>query len=92
MKRELASQLIPVERVQQLILLVRSEKVMLDSHLAALYGVDTGALNRAVKRNAARFPDDFMFQLTPEPQREGQGGGAAAGGTAAQGRAEGVVR
>lgn len=38
---------------------------MLDNHLAELYGVDTGALNRAVKRNAARFPDDFMFQLTP---------------------------
>ena len=66
MKRELASQLIPVERVQRLILLVRSEKVMLDSHLAELYGVDTGALNRAVKRNAARFPDDFMFKLTME--------------------------
>ena len=66
MKRELVSQLIPVERVQQLIYLVRSEKVMLDSHLAELYGVDTGALNRAVKRNAARFPDDFMFQLSLE--------------------------
>jgi hypothetical protein len=57
---------IPVERVQQLIFLVRGEKVMLDSHLAELYGVETGALNRAVRRNAARFPDDFMFQLTAE--------------------------
>jgi len=59
------NQLIPVERVERLILLLRGEKVMLDSHLAELYGVETGALNRAVRRNAARFPDDFMFQLTP---------------------------
>ena len=66
MRHKLASQLIPVERVRQLIFLVRGEKVMLDSHLAELYGVDTGALNRAVKRNTARFPHDFMFQLTPE--------------------------
>jgi hypothetical protein len=66
MERGLVSQLIPVERVQQLIFLVRGEKVMLDNHLAELYGVETGALNRAVRRNAARFPDDFMFQLTPE--------------------------
>ena len=39
---------------------------MLDYDLAELYGVETGALNRAVKRNADRFPDDFMFQLTAE--------------------------
>src|SRR5882724_7789392 len=45
---------------------VRGRRVMLDSDLASLYGVATGALNRAVKRNAARFPADFMFQLTPE--------------------------
>ena len=57
---------IPVERVAQLILLVRGEKVILDGHLAELYDVETGALNRAVRRNASRFPDDFMFQLTPE--------------------------
>ncbi len=44
----------------------RHEKVLLDSDLAGLYGVATGALNRAVKRNAARFPEDFMFQLTQE--------------------------
>jgi hypothetical protein len=47
---------------------VRGQRVMLDSDLASLYGVATGALNRAVKRNAARFPADFMFQLTPEEQ------------------------
>jgi hypothetical protein len=58
--------LIPMERIQNLIFLIRGEKVMLDSHLAELYGVDTGTLNRAVKRNAERFPDDFMFQLAPQ--------------------------
>jgi hypothetical protein len=45
---------------------VRGEKVMLDSDLAALYGVTTGNLNKAVKRNLQRFPSDFMFQLTDE--------------------------
>jgi hypothetical protein len=48
---------------------VRGEKVMLDADLAALYGVETGALNRAVKRNVDRFPVDFMFQLN-EPEWE----------------------
>jgi hypothetical protein len=43
---------------------VRGEQVLLDAALAALYGVTTGALNRAVKRNRERFPEDFMFQLT----------------------------
>ena len=47
-----------------LILVFREQKVMLDSDLAALYGVTTGNLNKAVKRNAERFPTDFMFQLT----------------------------
>jgi hypothetical protein len=56
--------LIRLDRVQHAIYLVRGEKVMLDTDLAALYGVETGALNRAVKRNADRFPEDFMFQLT----------------------------
>ena len=59
------SQLVPVERIQQHILLLRGQKVMLDAHLAALYGVETKALTRAVRRNIERFPDDFMFQLTP---------------------------
>jgi hypothetical protein len=45
---------------------LRREKVILDSDLAQLYGVETGALNRAVKRNIERFPADFMFQLTAE--------------------------
>ena len=51
-------------QVERCIYLVRAEKVMLDSDLAALYGVPTKSLNLAVKRNAARFPNDFMFQLT----------------------------
>ena len=52
------------ENLAQLVLFIRGEKVMLDADLAMLYGVETGALNRAVKRNIARFPVDFMFQLT----------------------------
>ena len=52
--------------IEQRIYIVRGEKVMLDSHLAELYRVETSNLNRAVKRNRRRFPDDFMFQLTLE--------------------------
>jgi len=52
------------ENVARLVLFVRGEKVMLDADLAQLYGVTTGNLNKAVKRNQARFPGDFMFQLT----------------------------
>jgi hypothetical protein len=52
------------ENIAQLVLFIRGEKVILDRDLASLYGVTTKALNQAVKRNAARFPDDFMFQLT----------------------------
>jgi len=58
--------IIPTWRIEQIILLIRGEKVMLDSDLAALYGVTTKALVQAVKRNISRFPEDFMFQLTPE--------------------------
>jgi hypothetical protein len=58
--------LVPLERVERAILLVRGHKVMLDADLAALYGVATKVLVQAVKRNIARFPDDFMFQLTKE--------------------------
>jgi hypothetical protein len=54
---------IPLERIHQTIYLLRGEKVMLDRDLAALYGVTTGNLNKAVKRNTQRFPADFMFQL-----------------------------
>jgi hypothetical protein len=61
--------IIPHERIEQRIFLIRGQKVMLDRDLAELYGVPTKALNQAVKRNAERFPDDFMFQLTEEETR-----------------------
>ena len=56
--------LIPAGRIDQLILLVRGHRVMLDRDLAALYGVETRVLNQAVRRNLDRFPDDFLFSLT----------------------------
>jgi len=56
--------LVPMERIERAILLLRGHKVMLDSDLAALYGVETKVLNQAVSRNIERFPEDFMFQLT----------------------------
>jgi hypothetical protein len=56
--------MIPIERIQQFIYIVRKHKVVFDSDLAQLYGVETGALVRAVKRNIERFPTDFMFHLT----------------------------
>jgi hypothetical protein len=58
--------LVPVERIERAILLVRGHKVMLDADLAALYGVETKVLVQAVKRNLSRFPEDFMFRLTTE--------------------------
>ena len=58
--------LIPVERIEQKIYLIRGHKVMLDADLAELYQVETRALVQAVKRNHDRFPVDFMFQLSPE--------------------------
>ena len=61
---ETPAALIPVERIERAILLIRGQKVMLDRDLARLYGVTTKALNQAVRRNRARFPDDFMFRLT----------------------------
>ena len=62
----MSKQVIPIERIARAILLIRREKVMSDSDLATLYGVTTGNLNKAVKRNAERFPTDFMFQLDAE--------------------------
>lgn len=50
--------------IEKMIFVIRSQKVMLDSDLAALYGVETKNLNRAVRRNHKRFPEDFMFELT----------------------------
>ncbi|MGA2135007.1 MAG: ORF6N domain-containing protein [Bryobacteraceae bacterium] len=76
--------LVPAEIVERRILLIRGHKVMLDSHLAELYEVPTKVLNQATRRNAARFPKDFMFQLTREEaeslrsrfvtSKEGRGG------------------
>jgi len=57
---------VPLERIERAVLIVRGQRVMLDHDLAALYGVSTRVLNQAVRRNASRFPPDFMFQLTPE--------------------------
>jgi hypothetical protein len=58
--------LIRPKHIEESILLIRGQRVMLDRDLAALYGVETKGLNRAVQRNAERFPPDFMFQLTAD--------------------------
>jgi len=60
------SVLVPRERTEQTILLIRGHRVMLDADLAKLYGVTTFNLNKAVKRNADRFPEDFMFRLSAQ--------------------------
>jgi len=57
---------VPIERIESRILLVRGHKVLLDADLAALYGVSTKRFNEQVRRNAARFPEDFMFRLSAE--------------------------
>ena len=57
---------ITVERIERSILILREHKVILDAELAEMYGVATRELVQAVKRNADRFPDDFMFQLSAE--------------------------
>jgi hypothetical protein len=62
--------LIPMERIERVILFIRGEKVMLDSDLAELYGVETKRLNEQVRRNPSRFPSDFMFQLTEAEKTE----------------------
>jgi hypothetical protein len=61
---------VPLERIQQGILLIRGKRVMLDADLAELYGVSTKRLNEQVKRNRDRFPEDFMFQLTAAEKTE----------------------
>ena len=58
------SAVFPSERIEQTILLLRGHKIILDRDLAAMYGVSTRDLNKAVSRNLDRFPDDFMLQLT----------------------------
>jgi len=61
---------VPQERIESLILVVRGHRVLLDVDLARLYGTTTKALNQAVKRNLARFPADFLFRLTQDEKRE----------------------
>lgn len=82
------------ENLAQLVFLVRGEKVILDADLAMLYGVETGVLNRAVKRNLDRFPDDFMFQLSNEDWDglKCQIGISSASGAASNGRKSGPLR
>jgi ORF6N domain len=62
--------LIPVEVIEQRILLIRGQRIMLDADLAGLYGTTTKRLNEQVKRNRNRFPEDFMFQLTKKEKAE----------------------
>lgn len=57
---------IALERIENVILLIRDERVILDNDLARLYGVETRRLNEQVRRNSDRFPHDFMFQVSPE--------------------------
>ena len=59
---------IQLDQIQHMIYVIRGHKVMLDSDLAILYGTETRRLNEQVRRNIDRFPDDFMFQLTPRVQ------------------------
>ncbi len=59
---------VPVEFVEARIIEVRGKKVILDSDLAALYGVETRTLNQAARRNAERFPADFVFRITAEEE------------------------
>ena len=60
----LSRQLVPIALIRERMLIVRGTKILLDRDLAALYGVETRALNQAVKRNAHRFPADFVFTLS----------------------------
>jgi hypothetical protein len=65
----MSKELVLIRQVAQVIRVIRGEKVLLDFDLAPLYGVTTGNLNKAVRRNRERFPSDFMFQLsTPEAE------------------------
>jgi hypothetical protein len=58
--------IVPTGKIENRILMIRGEKIIIDADLAEFYGVPTKRLNEQVKRNKARFPEDFMFQLTPE--------------------------
>lgn len=62
--------LIPIERIENLIIQIRDHKVIIDTDLAKIYGVTTRKLNQAIKRNIDRFPPDFLFQLTQKEKEE----------------------
>ena len=62
--------LVPIEKIERRILLIRGEKVIIDADLAEFYGVQTKRLNEQVKRNKERFPADFMFQLSTDEKQE----------------------
>lgn len=66
----MSKNLIPLERIENRIYLIRGQKVMLDRDIAGLYGVETKYLNRQVKRNKKRFPKEFVFQLTEKEKKE----------------------
>jgi len=63
MKKDESKSIIPLERIERVIYVIRGYKVLLDEDLASLYGVETKVLNQAMLRNADRFPDDFAFRL-----------------------------
>lgn len=65
-----SSDIVIADRIERGILLIRGERVVLDADLAALYGVPTKVFNQAIKRNAVRFPADFMFRLTKREKAE----------------------
>ena len=62
----MSDSIIPIERIEQRIFVIRGERVILDSDLAQIYGVETRVFNQAIRRNIGRFPEDFMFGLTTE--------------------------
>ena len=62
--------LVPVEKIENKIFQIRGKRVMLDSDLAELYGVETKQLKRQVRRNIERFPEDFMFELTQKEYQD----------------------
>ena len=61
---------VPTDKIERSIMLIRGQKVILDTDLAELYGVSTKVFNQAIKRNKKRFPSDFIFRLTKEEKRE----------------------
>ena len=78
--------------LDSLILTIRSQKVLLDANLAAIYGVPTKALNQAVKRNADRFPQDFVFRLSPSDLADLRSQFATTGTKVAPGQYDGVLK